>query len=94
MYFLVNASRPYRLIQASPWSAVGQQRSEGAAAVPGGRDRPVQRSGNWPGPLGIDQPTAGHSAPTRLYGKEAGCKVKTSNRGGNEVGRGKVVGEV
>ena len=50
--------------------------------------------GNWPGPLGIDQPTAGHSAPTKLYGKEAGCKVKTSNRGGNEVGRGKVGGEV
>ena len=35
---IVIASSPYRLVQALPWSsAVGQQWSKGAAAVPGGQ---------------------------------------------------------
>ena len=50
--------------------------------------------GNWPGPLGIDQPTAGHSSSTRLYGKEAGCKLRLvmgeGGRGGVRVLRANV----
>ena len=50
--------------------------------------------GNWPGPLGIDQPTAGHSSLTRLYGKEAGCKLRLvmgeGGRGGVRVLRANV----
>ena len=54
--------------------------------------------GNWPGPLGIDQPTAGHSSSTRLYGKEAGCKLRLvmgeGGRGGVRVLRANVESEV
>ena len=50
--------------------------------------------GNWPGPLRIDQPTAGHSSLTRLYGKEAGCKLRLvmgeGGRGGVRVLRANV----